>query len=136
MFVITKLDIPKNKNIHLLEPYEKQVFFEFDKETNGKGEVVYDYYQLRKDADEDFNIISTASELKYFNDNIKQIKRLRDKSKKKEEEMCKSDMSHLFEEINTPLPNPNHQHCGICRVTFEDFKVHLKSDEHKNHVKL
>lgn len=71
MFVITKLDIPKNKNIHLLEPHEKQVFFEFDKETNAKGEVIYDYYQLRKDADEDFNIISTASELKYFNDNIK-----------------------------------------------------------------
>ena len=50
--------------------------------------------------------------------------------------MCKSDLSNLFEEINTPLPNPNHQHCGICRVSFEDYKAHLEAKEHKNHVML
>lgn len=50
--------------------------------------------------------------------------------------MCKSDQSHLQFDLKTPIPNPHHLHCGICRANFEDYKAHLKQKEHLTNVSL
>ena len=60
MLVISKIEIPKNKNAYALDVSERQVFCEFDKETRSDGAFSkYDYYKLHLGADEDFNIVST-----------------------------------------------------------------------------
>lgn len=106
MIVISKLDYTKNKNPFMMD-YERQVFYEFDKiKSEALGEQV-EYYKVFLDADKDFTIVATDSELKYFNENKEQIKKLKDRARKKEEEMCGSVSDNAFN-VGIPLPNPNH----------------------------
>jgi hypothetical protein len=93
-------------------------------------------YKFHKDVDVDFNVIATDAEIKFFNENKKQIKRNREKSKQKDEELCRSDDSNFYEEIKTPVPNPHHMHCGVCKMAFQEYKDHLKSKEHLTNVSL
>jgi hypothetical protein len=72
----------------------------------------------------------------YFEENKKQIKRLRSKSKQRDEEMCKSDPSNVNFELKTPIPNANHMHCGVCKTNFEDYKVHLRDKQHLTNLQL
>lgn len=91
MFVISKLEISRNKNVYQMEHYERQTFYEFEKDQNSMVEI----YKVHLDADPDFNIIATENEMKYFNDNKAQIKKLRNKSRMKEEEMCRSEVTGI-----------------------------------------
>ena len=64
MFVVSKIDIKlKQKTPYQIEPYEKQVFFEFEPCKNGSNG--FEIYKLHRNADEDFNIIATDAEMAY-----------------------------------------------------------------------
>ena len=91
MFVVSKIDIlHKLKNPFTIEPFERQVFHQFNIEE-ASGEV--ELYKFHKGADEDFNIIATKPEMKYCEENKDLIKRGRRKAKLKEYELCRSDIS-------------------------------------------
>lgn len=119
MIVLTKIDIiSKIKTPYMIDPLEKQVFYEFEKSPEDETKV--EIYKVNLNSDPDFNLIATASEMKYCNENKKQIKKMREKAKMKDDEMCRSDLS-LEPTKEIKMPAPNHKHCGVCRVNYEDF---------------
>ena len=34
-----------------------------------------------------------------------------------------------------PKPRSRHKYCGVCRGHYEDYKEHIESDHHNNHLK-
>lgn len=69
--------------------------------------------------------------MKYCKDNLKTLKKLKERQLVKDLEMCNSDVSEAYD-IKMPLPS--HQHCGICRCNYEDFLQHIDSQEHKSQI--
>ena len=38
--------------------------------------------------------------------------------------------------IEEPLPGPNHLHCAICSVNFQDYYQHIFSSAHKASLRI
>ena len=70
MDVLSKLKQP-----YMIEQPDKQVFHEFDRDTNNNVQ----YYKLHKDADATVNIIATDDEMKYCKDNLKTLKKMKER---------------------------------------------------------
>ena len=111
------------------------MYYEFEK-CKDSSEGAIEIYRLHKGADEDFNIIATQAEMQYCLENGKQIKKMREKAKMKEDELFRSDISLITGQCKKELkmPVPNHLHCGVCRVNFEDYNAHVESKEHNASV--
>ncbi len=129
MLVVSKIDVlAKLKQPFTIEQQDRQVFHEFEKDAE-IGKI--NYYKLHKGADASVNIIATDAEMKYCNDNFKEIKKMRERQLVKDLDLCKSD-SEEDEDVKMPLPS--HLHCGICRCNYEDFQQHIESQEHKSQI--
>jgi hypothetical protein len=55
----------------------------------------------------------------------------------KDDQLCKSDDSMFgqggfMRGLVIQMPIPNHKHCGVCRVNYEDYNSHVSSAEHKS----
>ena len=88
MLVISKIDVlAKLKQPFQMEQADRQVFHEFEKDTENNVQ----YYRFHKGADAMFNIIATDAEMKYCNDNFRQIKKMRERQQAKDLDMCKSE---------------------------------------------
>ena len=47
--------------------------------------------------------------------------------------MCRSDISIT---VDVKMPAPNHMHCGVCRVNYEDYNAHIGSKEHLAQIQV
>lgn len=145
-FVISKIDILTKivRNPYAIEPLEKQVYYEFEKTKESESlpleKATFEIYRVQHGADEDFNLIATDAEIIYCNENKKHIKRMREKAKAKDDELCRSNITQdefdrkVWPEIKMPVPN--HQHCGVCKVNYEDYTAHVESKEHAGQIAL
>lgn len=87
MFVVSHTEVlTKLKQPYMLEQPERQVFHEFDRDANNNVQ----YYRLHMDADATVNIIATEEEMKYCKENLKTLKKLKERQLVKDMEMCKS----------------------------------------------
>lgn len=59
----------------MMEQAERQVFHEFERDNNNNVQ----YYKLHKDADATVNIIATEDEMKYCRDNLKALKKMKER---------------------------------------------------------
>ena len=50
--------------------------------------------------------------------------------------MCRSDISILETKQGEVNFIPNHKHCGVCKINYEDMQVHVISNEHKQAIKI
>lgn len=57
---------------------------------------------------------------------------------RKDIELCRSDLSIMHDEPPRTFANPvpNHLHCGVCRVAFEDYNQHIATNEHKAQINV
>lgn len=144
MFVISKIDILKKKaSPYQIDPLEKQAYIEFDKipstAESSAEQLSIDLYRLHLDADPAYNIVATESEIKYCRENIASIRKLREKAIKKDIDLCRSEASFM-QDISASQaksfanPVPNHLHCGVCRVAYEDYNQHIATNEHKSQI--
>ncbi|TNV86461.1 hypothetical protein FGO68_gene10916 [Halteria grandinella] len=140
MLVISKIDIlSKARATFQIDPLEKQAYWEFDKLPTDPTKIAYDLYSLHLDADPAFNIVATETEIKYCKENINTIRKLREKAVRKDTELCRSDLSLMQQDPVTRTfanPVPNHLHCGVCRVSFEDYHSHIATNEHKSQISV
>ena len=141
MFVISKIDVLSKVKAHYnIDHNDKQVFHEFDKLQLDDGSIAsYDLFKLHKGADEEFNIIATDAEMKYCNDNMISIKKMRERGKAKDDELCRSDITDEWAITGRPevkMPSPHHTNCGVCKISFEDYHLHIVSSEHKQNINI
>lgn len=110
VFVLSKIDSLRPKPYpYQLEQHEKQVFYEFERvEKAAAHESKYHYYKIHYGVDEDFNLLATDAEMAYCQENKEHIKKARDRMKRKDDELCRTDNSHMPHVGDIKMPVPNH----------------------------
>ena len=73
MFVISKKDVVAMHKAPLIDQHEKQVYFEFDRSPLNPSQV--EIYKMHLDADPDFLICATDSEMRHYDENKAHVKK-------------------------------------------------------------
>ena len=59
---------------------------------------------------------------------------MKERARQKDDELCRSDISDIKGYPEVKMPNPNHLHCGVCKIPFEDYIAHIESAQHKSSI--
>lgn len=84
-------------------------------------------------TDEEYNESlksNSALEKRYQRYINKVNERMKDDEKQSKEKININQLARVQDKLEAPLPNEKHVYCGVCEVNYENYKEHIKCNQH------